>query len=182
VASTIFSNHGKRLQRQINAPAAIRRLFDNRKVRFFRDIVGFRLAHQHGLGKRLPEGAVPFHIGSGTGEVKGRSQIEYVKQQARQEQINDEDDYRGFDECGNRRAAHALSPAFDTESLIAAHGGDDESENNWFRQGYADVAENKCIDSACPELFRTDVQCEACDQKAAQQSSAIPQCHQYRQG
>jgi len=30
-------------------PAAIRRLFDNRKVRSFRDIVGFRLAHQHGL-------------------------------------------------------------------------------------------------------------------------------------
>ena len=149
-------------------PAAIRRLFDNRKVRSFRDIVGFRLAHQHGLGKRRLEVAVPFHIGSGTGEVKGRSQIEYVKQQARQEQINDEDDYRGFDECGNRRAAHALSSAFDPETLITAHRGDDKSENNWFRQGYTDVAEYQCIDSSCPELCRTEVQCKACDEEAAQ--------------
>ena len=53
-------------------------------------------------------------ISSRANEAKRRSQIEHVKQNARQEQINDEDNYRGFHEGGNGRAAHTFSPAFDS--------------------------------------------------------------------
>ena len=83
------------------------------------------------------------------------SQIEHVKEKPGEKQIHDEDDHGGLNECGNRSAAYALCPAFDTEPLITTHGRDDKSENNWLREAYTEVAENQRIDGACPELLRT---------------------------
>jgi hypothetical protein len=59
------------------------------------------------------------------------SQLEHEKQKPGEEQIHNEDDQGGHNECGDRSAADARCPAFDTQALIAAHGRDDKSKNNW---------------------------------------------------
>lgn len=88
-------------------------------------------------------------------QARAPSQIEYVKQKAREEQIHDKDGHGGLNECGNRSAAYALCPAFHPEPLITTDCRDDESENNRLGEAYTEVPENQRMDGTCPELLRT---------------------------
>ena len=106
------------------------------------------------------------------------SQIERVKQKPREEQVYDQNNHGGHDECSNRGAAYSGGPAFDSKPLMTTYGRNDESEDNWFREAYNKISKSQRMDGARPELFCAEMQRDTCDHPSAKQSCTIPHCHE----
>ena len=95
------------------------------------------------------------------------------KQQAREEEIDDEDE-NGRDNHGcRRRSAHALRPPADIEPFKAADGRDDDSEHDRFNHPLNQVAEFERVYRAGPKLHRTQMQREIGDDESANQADKI---------
>src|SRR5581483_852920 len=89
------------------------------------------------------------------------------------EHVDDDDQDHGADNRLGRRAAHALSPTFGGQSVIAAHGGDDEAEHKRFGQSHEDVGKDKRLPGIAPVFVRIEAEQHGGYEAASQKSHKV---------
>src|SRR6266550_3149659 len=89
------------------------------------------------------------------------------------EEIDNQNQYRGSDDRLRGRAAHALRTAARRHAVVAADGSDDESEQNRLDQAHEYIPENQRLPGVTPVLARVESKQQVGDRKPPEQPEQI---------